>query len=216
MPVMMCELSNETIIVLAEQGNHEASAERLAREIMKVDNVEWVEAQEKVKHIQEDNRKVLWVATMPYKIGIAASVTAGIGCIPLVFHHASASWFNKHYVTAELEEGIDTFYEVGSWSWGWMEPVLGTASFTLLALQFARAQMINMDLQPYTHMVREWRARRLTKLYPMYNDDILMDFARTSSMTPKYVRSIMNIKLKDMPGVRDPHGNRGFDEAHKK
>ena len=31
--------------------------------------------------------------------------------------------------------------EVGTWTWTWMEPMIGTASFALLCAQFARAQV---------------------------------------------------------------------------
>ena len=33
---------------------------------------------------------------------------------------------------------------VGEWTWGWMEPMLGTLSFILLAFQFSRSQMRRM------------------------------------------------------------------------
>lgn len=30
---------------------------------------------------------------------------------------------------------METIWEIGSWTWGWMEPPLGEISFVLLALQ---------------------------------------------------------------------------------
>ena len=47
--------------------------------------------------------------------------------------------------------------EVGSWTWGWNEPVLGTVSFVLLAFQFARNQMVNLGARPYTESMIAWR-----------------------------------------------------------
>ena len=34
---------------------------------------------------------------------------------------------------------IDTVWKVGTWTWQWMEPIIGTWSFVLLALQLIRA-----------------------------------------------------------------------------
>merc|ERR1719510_2943276 len=124
---------------------------------------------------------------MPYKVGIATGVTAGVGCIPMVFSRDLAKWFNSNFVTAEEATAADleTVWEVGSWTWGWMEPPLGTASFVLLAMQFIRAQMLNMSLAPYTEWVQNLRASRLSKQFPQYNKDVVEDFARTASLKPR-------------------------------
>lgn len=38
--------------------------------------------------------------------------------------------FNEHYVTTDVadDKDLETWLEVGSWTWGWNEPVLGTVS----------------------------------------------------------------------------------------
>ena len=58
----------------------------------------------------------------------------------MVFDEKLALWFNEAYVTMEIppQSDLDTWLEVGSWTWGWMEPPLGTISFVLLALQVRR------------------------------------------------------------------------------
>ena len=33
------------------------------------------------------------------------------------------------------------FWKVGAWTWEWMEPAIGTASFVLLAMQLIRSQV---------------------------------------------------------------------------
>ena len=38
--------------------------------------------------------------------------------------------------------------QVGNWTWGWMEPPIGTISFVLLVLQFSRNQLENIWLPP--------------------------------------------------------------------
>eukprot|EP00411_Alexandrium_monilatum_P017839 CAMPEP_0175251076 /NCGR_PEP_ID=MMETSP0093-20121207/35479_1 /TAXON_ID=311494 /ORGANISM="Alexandrium monilatum, Strain CCMP3105" /LENGTH=242 /DNA_ID=CAMNT_0016545335 /DNA_START=53 /DNA_END=781 /DNA_ORIENTATION=- len=190
MPLAMCELSNETLIILAEQGCHDACSERLVRNIMNVDDVGWAEAKEKLVEIKVANRKVVWLVTLPYTVGITVGIVSGVGCVPMVFSSSLSKWFNANYVTTEVPEpkDLETILEVGSWTWNWMEPPLGTASFVLLALQFVRAQMLNMNLTPYTSWVQEYRAKRLSRLFPQYNDDVVKDFARTASLKPMKTR----------------------------
>jgi hypothetical protein len=175
-------MDNNTVILLAEQGDNQACLERLRREIMAIENIHWPEAALIADEIKKENQSSGWLMTVPHKIGVTVAITAGIGCIPFIFHKASVTLFNEKFVTAEVPdaETIQTFLEVGSWSWGWMEPVLGTASFTLLAMQFARNQMLNMSISPYTDSVREMRAKRLAKIYSKYDEDILKDFSRTA------------------------------------
>jgi len=72
-------------------------------------------------------------AKLPYQVGIWVSLVSGWASIPLVFHLKTAEVFNDLFVTSEHplpEEGLlDTWLEVGGWTWGWMEPPLGTISF---------------------------------------------------------------------------------------
>lgn len=184
LPRAICELDNHSLYVLAMQGCHEANFERLAREIMVVDNVDWFEAATRAHQVQIVNRRVLFWGTLPFKIGFGTAVLTGVGAMPLVFHRETAKWFNAKFVHMEVppQEELETILEVGSWTWNFMEPVLGTASFCLLAAQFGRAQMLNMDMSPYTTMVRKWRARRLRRLYPQYDKDIVGEFAWSASL----------------------------------
>ena len=91
-----------------------------------------------------------------------------------------ALWFNEHYVTADVAEDkdLETWLEVGGWTWNWMEPVLGTASFVLLALQFSRAQLENLAIRPFTRHMRNQRGLSLVKHYPQYDADLLVSFGR--------------------------------------
>jgi hypothetical protein len=70
-----------------------------------------------------------------------------------------------------------------------MEPPLGTISFVLLALQFARAQLENMGIKPYTSFVKEWRGKRLATKYPKYNAKVIINFSKSSAL---YVTSSKN------------------------
>ena len=105
-------------------------------------------------------------------------------CIhPLCYFVVQALWFNKQYVTMDIppDSDLDTWLEVGSWTWSWMEPVMGTASFVLLALQFSRAQMINISLRPFTGYIKRRRLDTVQANYTQYEGVILRDFLRSHS-----------------------------------
>merc|ERR1712232_1393597 len=87
--------------------------------------------------------------------------------VPLVFHRPTAAWFCEKFVHEDVPDGgieeLDKFWKVGNWTWGWMEPYLGTASFVLLGLQFTRINMQRLHWKPYTERILDWRADRLVK-----------------------------------------------------
>lgn len=58
------------------------------------------EAQPIFDKMVESNRKGLFVATLPYKIGIAAALVAGFGSLPMIFDINTVLWFNEIYVTS--------------------------------------------------------------------------------------------------------------------
>ena len=122
--------------------------------------------------------------TLPYYAGITVAVTGAFASIPLCFHAETVHWFNELYVTTDVPdvEDLETWLEVGSWAWNWMEPPLGQISFFLLALQFARAQMENLGIRPFTAAMKKRRADRLVRQYPMYCPGILSDFSHAQPM----------------------------------
>jgi hypothetical protein len=63
-------------------------------------------------------------------------------------------------------------------AWGWMEPLLGTLSFGLLCLQFARAQLHNLGIRPYFSWQQERRAAYLVRKYPQYDASFLMNYSK--------------------------------------
>ena len=179
MPRAYSEMSNETLLVYAAQQDFGANRERLIREIMYVDNVDWDGAQPRLQAIEIANKELMFFGTLPYKIGFVGSVTIAIASIPLCFHLDTVLWFNEHYVTADVAEpkDLETPLEVGSWAWSWMEPPLGQFSFFLLCFAFARNQLINLGIKPYTDWLKNFRASRLQKKFPQYDADVVHDFA---------------------------------------
>jgi hypothetical protein len=68
----------------------------------------------------------------------------------------------------------------------WMEPPLGQASFFLLCMQYARAQMQNLGIKPYTEYFRHRRAARLITKFPQYNRYVLQSFSEGDPLSPDH------------------------------
>ena len=49
--------------------------------------------------IVAENRKGLFMATLPYKLGIFTAVSVAFASIPLIFDLNTVLWFNELYVT---------------------------------------------------------------------------------------------------------------------
>jgi hypothetical protein len=187
MPREYCEMPNDMLMQLGALGEHDANQERLRREVMAVDNVSWDEAGPILIEITDANKAGMGLATFPNKLGVFVAMLTGVGSIPMVFQLDLALWFNEEYVTTDVPPPVDleTWLETGAWTWTWMEPVLGTASFTLLGFQFARAQMLNMRMKPYSDFMLKRRADNLVSGYPQYDEKIIRAFAMTDDLTPR-------------------------------
>ena len=158
----------------------EACRECIVRDIMVVDQVEYDEAKKVFEQIRISNRQGMAIFAMPFRIGVFLSITGAVASLPLVFDRAAVEWFNDMFVTAEMppEHDLETVLEVGSAAWAWMEPVLGTVSFYLLCMQFARAQLQNLGLRPYFSWQQDRRADRLVRLYPRYHAIFLRNYSK--------------------------------------
>ena len=129
---------------------------------------------------EEVNAENLNLARAPYYIGIGAALAGGYASIPLVFSKWAAKLTNEYAVTTEVPHNSDleTTLEVGMWSWGWMEPPLGTISFFILCMQFSRDQRTNLGLPLFTQRYQETCAVRLEKAFPQYDRLVVRDYAR--------------------------------------
>jgi len=183
MPREYSEMNNESLLILAAKGDHDAARERLTREIMYVDRVTWENALPKLDEMEKANKELMSVGTLPFKIGLVSSLVAGGVSFPLCFDLTTTKWFNENFVTADIadDKDLETWLEVGSWSWQWMEPPLGQLSFLLLCLAFARNQLINLGWKPYTDSLRAYRVKRLQEKYADYNPNIVQTFSETDS-----------------------------------
>jgi hypothetical protein len=132
-------LSNESLYLLSHMGNKTATRERLRREIMVVDGVQYEETTAVLHEMNTKNTEGLALTKAPYQIALWTALISGWVSLPLVFHLPTALAFNDYFVTAEVADpqDLESYLEVGSWAWGWMEPPLGTISFTLLCIQYA-------------------------------------------------------------------------------
>jgi hypothetical protein len=184
MPVSYSEMDNRTLVTLGGMGNHEARTEILARHIMAVDRCGYGDAQRVHAAILKKNSEYMFMLSLPYQIGIASALAAGFVSFPMVFHLPTAELFNAHFVTTDIPEpqDLETMLEIGSWTWNWMEPPLGTLSFILLCMQYARSQIQNLGIKPYTELVKQWRGERLAKAFPRYDARILLAYSESAAI----------------------------------
>ena len=173
----------DLLVKSANLGDKGSSREVLIRHVMLVDSCEWEEADKVVSNIQVDNETGLLKHKLPYLLGITFGFVSAWGSIPMVFDLNTALWFNEQYVTTEIPppEDLETFLEVGAWTWNWMEPWTGTISFQLLALQLMRLQMLNVGFRPYTAFVISQRQARLRSKWPQYTGHALDTFCLHST-----------------------------------
>eukprot|EP00981_Chlorochromonas_danica_P000791 scaffold192_cov320-Ochromonas_danica.AAC.2 len=186
MPRNYNEMPNEILLNMAIMGDQEAREERLIREIMAVDGVSWPDANLTFTKILASNRKGLFLFTLPYKLGITLAVGGAVASIPMIFDYTTVLWFNEIYVTSDVPDAkdLETPLEVGTFAWNWMEPPLGTISFFLLCMQYARSQMENLGAKPFTMWFKHRRAERLIKEFPQYDANILESFSTGDPFTP--------------------------------
>ncbi len=57
-------------------------------------------AQPQLRAITASNRRGLFMATLPYKIGITAAMASAVISIPMIFELNTVLWFNEVYVTS--------------------------------------------------------------------------------------------------------------------
>lgn len=131
LPRHVSEYSAELLISCALHGDPDAIRERLTREVMRVDGVEWREANAMVEEIHDSNGSGIGLLKLPYVLGVGVGFVSAWGCLPLVFDLSTAEAFNTAYVTTEhpQPEDVETWLEVGAWTWNWMEPLLGTIRY---------------------------------------------------------------------------------------
>ena len=169
------EMSNDVLLLLAAQGDHDARSERLAREIMLVDELEWPEATARVAEMAVAHGSVGGVlGAVKGLLGVSVSL-AGLATVPMVFGHDTALWFNEHCVgfVPPPEAELQDWLEVGAWTWSWMEPPLGTVSFLILCFQATRDQLALESL------LERRRVAQVLARHPRYDATILAHWVRS-------------------------------------
>jgi len=182
-PKHISEMGHSTLAALALQNNHAAHRERLIREIMSVDNCSWEEAHKVLSRMDTYKERYYWFVTCPYRLGIVIATTLGIGSIFLVFHPSTANWYGSRIAGEELPEGTDsvadlTINQVGTWTWSWMEPMIGTASFVLLCAQFVRAQLLRINMKTFLAIMESRKGARVAAKFPQYDQSMIRVWAK--------------------------------------
>lgn len=139
MTLSLKSMENASLVTLGGMGNHKACREMLRRHIMVTDKCSYQVACFKFLELEQKNHEGVFLLALPFQLGVGSAI-AGLISIPLVFHLPTVEFFNEYYVTAEHPplKDLETALEVGSWSWNWMEPPLGTCTFVLLCVQYIR------------------------------------------------------------------------------
>lgn len=191
MPKTFASMTNEQVLQFAEMKIPEACRECIIRDIMVVDQIEYDNAMKVFKKVAETNRRGMQIYALPFYTGFGAAFTGGFLSLPLVFDLNTVDWFNARFVTAEMPppEDLMTVLEVGSASWGWMEPVLGQISFFLLCMQFARSQLQNLGIRPYFNWQRNMRAEYLVSQFPQYDAEFLRNYSKIDKIAEPHQMS---------------------------
>eukprot|EP00933_Yihiella_yeosuensis_P014494 TRINITY_DN12979_c2_g1_i1.p1 TRINITY_DN12979_c2_g1~~TRINITY_DN12979_c2_g1_i1.p1 ORF type:complete len:297 (+),score=16.10 TRINITY_DN12979_c2_g1_i1:73-963(+) len=196
MPQAWHEMTNTQLLLFCgRKGREEANEERLVRDIMARKKLEWPDAVAEFEAIRQYTKVDVFqpiqgkslhalntIGLFPYRIGLISFSSFGLLSVPMVFEWNMVSWFNEAYVTADIPEAkdLETWLEVGSWAWNWMEPPLGTLSFFILCIQMSRNQMRNLGIRPYLNYLTKKRADMLVERFPQYNAMFLRDYAHSA------------------------------------
>ena len=84
MPRHVCDLSGCDVFLLAEQGHRGALRERLRREIMTVDGIEYENTTGKLREMSDLIGTGHMQMRLPYHIGIWTAMISGYCSLPLV------------------------------------------------------------------------------------------------------------------------------------
>lgn len=182
-PTHVCEMNHGALAGLSMLGNQSANRERLIREIMAVDNVSWEDAHEVLAKLDDYNHKFHPLESLPYRLGVPFNIFCVIVGSMLVFWKPVAVWYAENVAGEELPEGVTdisemTTNQVGAWTWSWMEPMIGVATFVLLCCQFSRAQVTKLKMMTYGEHILQWRADRLARRFPEYDGTIVRAWAK--------------------------------------
>lgn len=198
-PTHVSEITHRSLAEAAMMGNDSAIRERLLREIMCVDQCSWEQAHAVLAKMDEYNEQYYWVESMPYRVGIFLAIIIGILSAILVFWRPIAYWYGVEIACEDPPEdpSIDemTVNQIGSWTWTWMEPMIGTATFLLLCFQFMRGQTTRMNMNEYSQFIGTQRGLRIRAKFKHYD----------GSMTAAWADRLPKVKMNFMPHY-DRHG----------
>jgi hypothetical protein len=49
-------------------------------------------------------------------------------------------------------------------------------------MQYARSQIQNLGIKPYTELVKQWRGERLAKAFPRYDARLLLAYSESAAI----------------------------------
>jgi len=148
---------------------------------MAVDDVEYPEACERMKSMYKFNEDMSKLLLLPLHVGMFSCAFAGVVSVPLVFDETLAMAF-ADFLGAEQTSQLPrdaSWATVGEHTWPWMEPIIGTLSFSILCAQLFRGALVSLAYTPYVDFVQSHRANTLADFYPRYARSIVKQFGRS-------------------------------------
>jgi len=174
--------------------------EQLLREIMRADGISRKEALEIMHRMCSHNNSWNRLYSAPYYVGIAVALFASVVSTALVFHPTVVELYASKVAGEDLPEGVEhvnamTLNQVGAWSWTWVEPMIGMASFVLLCMQFARAQAGRVNLRCYKQLISGWRVHGTIRAFSRYNENVVGAWAKQLPLVKWSLPALSDNKL---------------------
>jgi len=203
-------LSNNDLYILCQSSIWNAHKENMLREIMRRDKLDEKTALQTARFLFERSQYIARMHSVPIVTGLTGWLAVGLWAIPNTFGLKTAEWFNKHYVTTEVPEpeDLETIFEVGAWTWNWMEPVMGTFTFVIVCLQMAKAFMKKCGISSYSSVMLRSRIKYMQRSYPQYNPYIVGGFVRAITLDKNFSKVDWNAETADLENEEFPVGLR--------
>jgi len=175
------KLPSEDLYTLCQAPIWNAHKEQMIREIMKKDSTNEINAKLRCREMFEQVRYLRKIQQTPFIMGLGAWLGAAYWAVPNTFGLHTTLNFNENYVTTQVPqpEDLETVFEVGTWSWAWMEPMTGTFTFVICCLQMSKMLLRKSGYNTWGEFCTKMRLNSLKKKYPQYHSHFMEGFVET-------------------------------------
>mmetsp|Transcript_59112 Transcript_59112/g.132418 ORF Transcript_59112/g.132418 Transcript_59112/m.132418 type:complete len:374 (-) Transcript_59112:43-1164(-) len=180
------EYPEDKLIILSDRGHNPAAAERLVRNIMTVDGCDHDVATTKVAEIDTFHRNAVQRTIWMYFVGIGMASFSAFAAFPLVYSQGLTELTGLSIVSTDVPEPLEVhnMFKVSNWSWGWMEPLTGAASFIALMWQLKKQWADEIGVLDSYHAGKSLAVNgdgvTVLKKYTTYDREALKTFVLTT------------------------------------